>query len=234
MTRKIGMALLVMLLVFSFCSKKKGEAPVSAAGQNEQPRARQAEAANQPLDIKAATLSPESPTVLDDVTAVPLLADPGREDVDFQYQWFINGAEMPGVSGDKLEKANFKKGSWLYYRVKAVSRDGESPWFKSDAIRVQNSLPALRLPPVGNFAVPGEFKYQVGASDPDGDALTYELLSPLDQGIVLDPRTGVLTWKIDAETVDRLGKKIEIKFAVSDNNDGKTSGTITLDLTEPK
>ena len=60
--------------------------------------------------------------------------------------------------------------------------------------------------------------------------MTFELLSPLDQNIELDGKTGLLKWNIAAETVNRLGRKIEIKFAVSDNDDGKTSGSLTLDL----
>jgi hypothetical protein len=92
----------------------------------------------------------------------------------------------------------------------------------------------LRLPPVENFPVPGEISLQAAASDADNDPLTYEVLAPLDQGIVIDPKTGLLTWKIDADTVGRLGESIEIKLAVSDGEGEKVTGTITLRFTSTK
>ena len=58
-------------------------------------------------------------------------------------------------SGDKLEKAHFKKGAWIYCRVKAVYGSDESDWLKSDIVRVHNSLPAFKLEPVEKFSIPG-------------------------------------------------------------------------------
>ncbi|MBE0664468.1 MAG: hypothetical protein IH584_01500, partial [Candidatus Aminicenantes bacterium] len=133
-----------------------------------------------------------------------------------------------------LAHTYFRKGAWLYCRVKAVYGNEESASLKSDVIRVHNSLPVFNLAPVGGFSVPGDFQYQAAASDADGDELTFEVLAPLEQGIAIDPQSGILTWKIDAETVKRLGERIEIKLAVSDGEGEKTSGTITLNLTKPQ
>jgi len=231
MTGKIGMALLA-LLVLSFCAKGREEStPVAPATAADRPQAaRPVTAEDAPLQIKAISLFPEAPTVLDDISAVPELTDPGLEDVAFQYQWFVNGQESLEADGEKLGKAQFKKGAWIYCRVRAVADGLESAWLKSDAIRVHNSLPALTLEPVKNFSVPGDFQYQAAASDPDGDELTFEVLAPLGQGIEIDPRSGLLTWKIDAEKVKGLGERIEIKLAVSDGEGEKTSGTVTLNL----
>jgi len=54
------------------------------------------------------------------------------------------------------------------------------------------------MAPVGNFTVPGVFQYQIDANDPDKDILTYELIAPLDAGIELDKKSGLLTWKFAA------------------------------------
>ena len=76
-----------------------------------------------------------------------------------------------------------------------------------------------------NFSVPGEISFQAAASDADNDPLTYDVIAPKDQGIVIDPQTGVLTWKLpDADTVGRLGETIEIKLAVSDGEGGEGHG----------
>lgn len=235
MTRKIGMAFFIMLLALAFCSKNKGVAPAgNRFHEANEPRAPQAAAEETPLQIMAVALSPEAPTVLDDITAVAELNDPDLENVNFQYQWYVNGQKNREIDGETLEKSFYKKGAWLYCRVKAVYGSDESAWLKSDIIRVHNSLPVFNLAPVGQFNIPGDFQYQAAANDADGDELTYEVLAPLDQGIEIDPRTGILTWKIDAETVKRLGESIEIKLTVSDGEGEKTSGSITLTLTKSK
>lgn len=236
--RKAFQILFIALLALSFCSKDKAGAPDASGDQTGHPQKQPQDPLNmveEPLlRIQAVALRPETPTILDDVVAKPVLVDPGLENINFRYQWFENGKEVVGVFGANLEKIHYKKGSWLYCRVKAIFGNEESEWFKSETIRVLNSLPVLRLAELESFAIPGEISYQAAASDADGDALTYEVLAPKEQGIVIDPKTGVLTWKIDAETVSRLGEKIEIKLAVSDGEGEKVTGTITLSLTSTK
>ena len=230
MTRKTVMALLAMLLALSFCSKKKEIAPTDSKGQTDQGQSGRTATAEPLLRVKSVSLLPENPTALDDVTAIPVLARTDLEKVGFKYQWYVNGQENQVEDGEILAHAYYRKGAWLFCRVKAVYGNEESAWQKSDTIRVHNTLPVFHLEPVGNFSVPGDFQYQAAASDVDGDELTYEVLSPLDQGIAIDPRSGILTWKIDAETVKRLGERIDIKLAVSDGEGEKTSGSITLNL----
>jgi hypothetical protein len=232
--RKIFLTYIIALLALSFCSKGKGGALPDNGGQAGPSSGQGQGSGENALEFKAVALQPEAPTVLDDVAAKPALAAPGLEKVSFRYQWFVNGKEVVGINGGTLEKINYKKGAWLYCRVKAISEKGESKWFKSDVIRVINSLPVLHLPPVERFSVPGEISFQAAASDADSDPLTFEVLAPKDQGIVIDPKTGVLSWKIDADTVSRLGETIEITLAVSDGEGQKVTGTITLQLTSTK
>jgi hypothetical protein len=224
------MALLAMLLALSFCSKKKEVVSTDGKPQTNQSQSDRSATAQEPLRIKSVSLLPENPTSLDDVTAVPVLADSGLEKVGFQFKWYVSGQENQVEDGETLAHAYYRKGAWLYCMVRAVYENQESAWLKSDTIRVLNTLPVFNLAPVGNFRVPGDFQYQAAASDVDGDELTFEVLAPLDQGIVIDPRSGILNWKIDADAVKRLGERIEIKLAVSDGDGEKTSGSITLNL----
>jgi hypothetical protein len=232
--RKIFLIYIIALLALFSCSKSKGGVTPENGQQTGQAQGQVAASGETALQIKAVALQPETPTVLDDVAAKPALASPGLEKVTFRYQWFVNGKEVLGINGADLEKTHYKKGAWIYCRVKAVSDKIETEWFKSDAIRVLNSLPVLHLPPMENFPVPGEISFQAAASDADNDPLTFEVLAPKDQGIEIDPKTGLLSWKIDADTVGRLGETIEIKLAVSDGEGQKVTGTITLQLTSTK
>jgi hypothetical protein len=229
--KKAFVLLFLTIAALSFCSKGKESSPapqpVSWHEKNE-PREAQAAPEPSPLLIASVVLSPEAPTVLDDVSAAAEPADPEVPGLDFRYQWFVNGRPVEEIDGEKLDKKYFKKGAWIYCRAQAVSGEESGDWFNSDTIRVLNSLPTLRLGPVGAVSVPGDLQYRAAASDPDGDELTFEVLSPQEPGLAMDARTGLLSWKLDTETVNRLGVNIEIRIAVSDGEGEKVTGTISL------
>lgn len=234
--RKAIVILFAAVLVLSFCSPgKKKEATTLAernfqqANEPEASRAAQEEGPA-PLKIRTVTLSPETPTIADDIRVVVEMEDPSDARAGFQYQWFINGRELSDGILEALDKSRIKKGDWVYCRVRAAYGPSASAWTPSDPIRVLNTLPELRLGPVGAVKVPGEFQYQAAASDADHDDLTFALVSPADQGIAVDPKSGLLTWKLTEETVKAMGEKAEIKVAVSDG-EGQAEGTITLNFT---
>ena len=231
MKLKILLMSLLVVLTFSFCSQKTEE-PVDK-GQNHVKtpgRTRAVAVPKKIIIIKTVNLIPAVPTVLADVIAVPVLADPSLENVNYQFQWFVNNKEIPATTSSLLEKANFKKGALLYCQVKAVSPAGESPWFKSEIIRINNALPVLNLAPVPAFAAPGIFRYKINASDPDNDELTFMVTAPENEGISLEVESGLMSWKIDWNTIKRLGNAIPIQFEVIDVDGGKTSGSITLNI----
>lgn len=236
MKRIVWSILFISLLALAFCSGDKGAAPAQPVSWNEknEPRAAQAAPPPAPLSLKNVALAPEAPTALDDVSALAELVDPEAAGAEFRYQWYVNGQEIAGIDNDKLEKKYFKKGAWIYCRAQAFSEAKEGDWLKSDTIRVLNSLPALQLGPLGDVRVPGELRYQAAASDPDDDELTFEVLSPLEQGIAIDAKTGLLSWMLTEETVKKLGENIEIQIAVSDGEGEKVTGTISLQFTTTK
>jgi hypothetical protein len=235
MKLKILLILLFAALTLPFCSRKTEEPAANGQDIVKTPaRTRAVAVPKKTIEISMIKLIPAAPTMLDDVTAVPLLAGTGLENVNFQYQWFVNNKEIPAAASALLNKVNFKKGARLYCQVKAVSPAGESSWFKSGIIRVNNSLPVLSLAPVPAFSAPGIFRYKINASDPDNDELTFMVTAPENEGISLEVESGLLSWKIDRETVKRLGEAIPIQFVVIDADGGKTSGSITLNIEKTK
>ena len=60
-------------------------------------------------------------------------------------------------------------------------------------VRPPNRAPTIDSPPVTVGIAGAPYRYQVLASDLDGDALTFELLDRPD-GMTIDPRTGYIVW----------------------------------------
>ncbi len=202
-----------------------------AGGGEPETFAEQQAAIEYSLSLSDVRLTPAPLTASVDLTAEPVMAKQAPENVTFEYRWYVNDKPVEEADGPTLSRENYRKKQWVFCEARATSKDRSGPWLHSKFVRVVNMPPQLEASPMEGFSVPGDVTYQVSASDPDNDPLSYELLSPLDQGIVLDPNTGLLTWKIDVETVKRLGETIEIQFAVKDDEGKKTTGSVTLHLT---
>jgi hypothetical protein len=182
------------------------------------------------LRLSEIRLTPSPLTVAVDLNAEPVLIDPAAKMTAFEYRWFVDDQPVIEFTGPVLERSRFQKGQWIYCDVRAIDGELLGPWLHSKHVRVSNTPPQLESSPLADFSVPGDLSYHVSAHDIDGDVLSYELLSPLEQGIAIDSQTGLLTWKIDVATVEKLGETIEIQFTVKDNEGGATSGSITLHL----
>jgi hypothetical protein len=181
----------------------------------------------------------------EDLEAEAVLADrSGDSNARISYWWIVNGEEIPGITGNILPKRYFKTNDQVYCIV-TVEKEGElARTLKSKFVRISGMMPILNLAPVGNFTVPGEFRYKIRASLPTTEEffqeqepirLKYQLISPLDLGIKLDPETGVITWDIPPDTVETYGNKIEITFKVINPKGGEVTSSIALTFspTEP-
>jgi len=181
-----------------------------------------------PLQVSAVRLSTDNFFADVDLSAQVDVAPPVPEGIAFEYRWYVNNQEVADAVGDTLKSGNFRKHQWILCEARALAGDRASNWVKSNWVRAADSPPRIEPAAVDNFSVPGRFSYQVKASDVDNDELTYELVSPLDLGIELDKKSGLLTWKLDKARVEKLGETVEIQIGVSDNDLPPTTGSITL------
>jgi hypothetical protein len=163
-----------------------------------------------------------------DLSAEVDVMPPVPEGITFEYRWYVNNRQVADATGATLKSGNFRKHQWIICEARALAGGKKSDWLKSNWVRAADSPPQVEPVAVGTFNVPGKFRYQVTASDIDNDELTYELLSPLDMGIELDKKTGLLTWNLDNALVEKLGEAVEISLSVSDNDAKPTTGSITL------
>jgi hypothetical protein len=180
------------------------------------------------LRLSVVRISPADLFANVDLNAEAVVVPPVPEVIDFEYRWFVTNQEVADATGPILPSGNFRKHQWVFCEARATTGKKVSDWLKSDFVRIANSPPQVESVSVENFTVPGQFRYQIKASDIDNDELTYELLAPLDAGIELDKKSGLLTWNLDNEIIKKLGNTTAISLSISDNDGASVSGSLTL------
>lgn len=241
--------LLVLSLLVSGCGKRS-ETPAPAGplspGAADRPAAAEvAEAAppsvavqdslaeeSGPFAVKEVRLVPETPTCSTPITAEPVYSGSLPEGTDFQYEWVVNNAKVPGTTGPVLAPEAFKKKAWVSCRVTLSGPGGADAEVRSQYVRIANSRPELTLPATEPFQAPGRLELQFRASDADNDPVSFKLVSPLDQGIVLDEKSGALTWEITAEIVKSLTGTVEIIVAALDGDGGEDRRSLTFSVSD--
>jgi len=90
-----------------------------------------------------------------------------------------------------------------------------------------NSSPVIESTPITTAKEGALYTYEVEATDPEGDELTFTLLSHPD-GMMINSSTGVISW---TPTKDQIGEN-EVVVEVSDGSKSDTQPfTITVDVT---
>lgn len=196
--------MIAVLICFTFyCSKDEDETKGKITAKKKKPLPITPEIAKVEID-------PPKPVSTDFIRAVPVLKHAGMRFVTYSYQWYVNGEPVPDGNKRLLDKKRFKKGDEVYCRVKATRGKYQSKAVESDEIEIGNAPPQVHSTPVSPFRVPGEFHHAIQASDPDGDALTYRLVSPREHDIFINPDTGELQWYISKVPDDLAADRAEV------------------------
>lgn len=180
------------------------------------------------LYLNAVRLNPAAVNAAVDISAEVEVMPPVPEGIEFEYRWFVSNRKVDTATGSTLKSGNFRKHQWIICQARAMAGEKVSAWLPSNWLRIANSPPQIEPVAVNGFNVPGRFTYQITASDADNDELTYALLAPLDAGIALDKKSGLLTWTLDNALVEKLGEKVDILLSVSDNDAPPVTGSLTL------
>lgn len=126
------------------------------------------------------------------VKAEPEAKDEDGDTVSYYYEWKRNDVILPGEMMDEINTAEFKKGDFITVTV--------TPFDGKEKGKTRRSLPLIvaNRPPEISSSVPfeisnGKYIYEVKATDPDDDKLTYSLEGG-PPGMTIDPATGVIRW----------------------------------------
>jgi hypothetical protein len=165
---------------------------------------------NTPPEISSVKLLPEIIKPGDTMGIEAVGNDIDGDDVTMQYEWTRNG--QPAGSGQSIDGV-LTRGDKIEVRV--TPYDGEAYGQSVTLNReVRNWPPVIIKHNEFKFA-DNVYTYQVKATDPDGDELTFSLASE-QAGVKINPTTGLLTWAVPA---DFKGKK-SVTIVVNDGHGG--------------
>lgn len=174
---------------------------------------------NSPPSITKIRLMPEVFRPGDILYIEAETADPDGDGVVLFYEWYKNG-EL--VSTGKRLNASIKRGDKLIINIKPF--DGKD---YGKVISLDREI--LNLPPIiidhKDYHIDKDlFTYQVKASDPDGDTLTYTLKSA-PEGMTIDEK-GLIRWNIPRD----FKGKASITVSVSDGHGGEAKYSFELTI----
>ncbi|MBI5056624.1 MAG: cadherin repeat domain-containing protein [Nitrospirae bacterium] len=165
---------------------------------------------NTPPVIINSKLLPQTPMASSTLTVDVNAEDFDKDRISYKYKWYLNDNF---IGEDKSLYTELKGGDRIM--VEVTPFDGEDT---GSPVRLKNTV--YNIIPVyteGKPSVNGNiFTYQVKATDPDGDTLTYELKEGPD-GMTINTSSGLITWKVpqgDREPHD-------VKVLISDGKGGE-------------
>lgn len=184
---------------------------------------------NSPPNVTRVTLTTATASGRAELVATPVSVDGDGDALRHRFRWLRNGAEVRGEAGAGLPLAGLAVGDQISVEVVASDGETESTPERSEAFRIENRPPQFTSQPV----IPGPadlvFSYQAVATDADGDALRYELVSgPAGLTVAAD---GTVTWTLPARA-ERTGDHAIAVRAV-DAKGGEAVQQFTIRLGKP-
>jgi len=222
----VFLAALITYMVYSGSEKKEtvsAKPGQTAAGKIDSTEAQSFEAKADAPSVTKAKLQVESIENMDRLKVVAEGNTIGNVPVSFRYEWTKNGQPIEG-GGDSI--SGFKRGDRVI--IKITPYLGEMIGLpRMLSTEIKNSTP--KVTEDKQVAFEGNImKYQVKATDPDGDMLTYALEKP-PEGMTIDGNTGLVQWPVK----DDFSGKVDFSVKISDGNGGEIIYTLSTNVEKP-
>jgi hypothetical protein len=163
-----------------------------------------------------------------DITVIPVAEDADGDEVDFTYQWLINGDADPLLSEATLPANSFTKGDTIQVQIVPNDFFDDGMVYESYAQRVPNAAPSITSePPQGISSL--DYRYQVVANDPDDNQLAYSL-NDAPEGMLIDENSGLIEWSL----VNVTPGDYTIAIKVSDSEGAEAVQEYRLSLGAPE
>lgn len=172
------------------------------------------------VDVK---ITPGSATVSDTLKADVRLREEG---VTLKYQWMKDGVEIPKANEVSLSGSLLKKKRWIAVKVTPYRGESALAPVRSSPVWVFNSPPQITEEKKAlAIRQDSPLILQVKAIDADNDPITFSLDTSIE-GMTIDPMTGIITW----QTLQKKSGRYQVKVTVADNDGGKSSQMLTLEI----
>ena len=146
-------------------------------------------------------------------------SDKNGNKVSLKFQWIKN--DEPAGEGDTI--SGFRRGDKISVKITPFDDQGYG-LSKSISREIKNTTPSIIEHQDMNFD--GRvWSYQVKATDPDGDTLTYSLKSA-PAGMTIDPSTGSIKWEVPPDFIG----KASFTVSVADGHGGEATQSRTIGI----
>ncbi len=172
--------------------------------------------------VREIWIEPKIAYVYDSLKAELKSSDLDGDFVYYVFRWEKNGRALSEQQSQILERGQFKKGDSIAVIVIPDDREIQGDPKKSEPVIISNSPPVVTSSPSTSVSEK-TYRYQVTATDPDHDPITFTLKSG-PKGMIIDKNTGLLQWEIKKE-----GKGTHpIEIEALDNEGAKSIQRFTL------
>jgi hypothetical protein len=146
--------------------------------------------------------------------------DIDNDKITYIYEWTKN--KEPAGS-DKQIGAPIKRGDKISVRITPFDSEAYGKPITLER-EIKNVSPIINEHT--NFKFDGKtYTYQVNATDPDEDILTYSLKSA-PAGMTIDPKTGAVKWNVPPD----VKGKTTFTVSVTDGNGGEATQSLTFEI----
>ncbi len=178
---------------------------------------------NSPPAVTGVKLNPEYIHRGVDITAEAEGSDPDGDSVTFDYQWIINGEELPALTGPVLKGDQFKRGDRVAVRVAPYDSYISGVPFTTPPVVIPDAPPAFVSTPPKEFAS-RTYIYKVQAVDLDGDTINFSL-SKAPKGMKIG-NDGTIEWAV---TNEDKGSH-EVSITADDGQGGTATQEYKIDI----
>ena len=154
---------------------------------------------NAPSQVTSVSVTPANIRRGVNITAIPAGFDADGDPIRYSFKWVINGQEMPEDS-QVLKGDVFKCGDKVSVKVTPYDGYEAGREYATQAFVVPNAPPYFVSDPPVTFNN-NVYVYDVKAEDPDGDAISYTLVSA-PAGMTINSSTGRIEWQMARQSRD--------------------------------
>ena len=160
-------------------------------------RTTEVQVANTPPEVTEIMYEPYPLRVNQHLTAHVKAEDVDGDDVTYTFRWTVHNQVVAEDESGSLNLTGYVRGDEIAVEITPHDGTAKGEPQQGTPIKIANSAPEITSSPPPTIGR-GQYTYDVVATDPDGDTLTFALQSA-PAGMTIDPRSGQLEWRFGRE-----------------------------------